>query len=69
MLLLNTEPVSKEIENIYHPSLRNMLLEIFRTCQADLLILNDVLIDLMDCESKDDIEYLLQAADENYRKD
>jgi hypothetical protein len=45
------------------------LLEILRTCQADLLILNDVLIDIMNCESENDIEFLLQAANENFGKD
>ncbi|MHB8337934.1 MAG: hypothetical protein ACYDEE_11015 [Ignavibacteriaceae bacterium] len=65
-ILLNTEPVSKEIEKISYHLLRDKLLEILRTCQADLLILNDVLIDVMNCESEEDIEFLLQAANENY---
>jgi hypothetical protein len=68
-ILLNTEPVSKEIENISNHLLRDKLLEILRTCQADLLILNDVLIDIMNCESENDIEFLLQAANENFGKD
>ena len=68
-LLLNTEPVSKEMEKIYHPLLRNRLLELIRTCQADLLILNDLLIETMNCENEDDIEFFLQAADEGFGKD
>lgn len=58
-LLLQSEPLSGQIEKIPHPQLKEKLTEIALTCQADLLILNDVLISAMECETDSDIELIL----------
>ncbi|MBA4405701.1 hypothetical protein C0389_00335 [bacterium] len=58
-LLLQSEPISTQIEKITHPQLKAKLREVARTCQADLLILNDVLIGAMECETDSDIELIL----------
>jgi len=59
LILMNTEPVSKEIEIIPNSQLREKLFEIFRTAQSDLLILTDILFEIMNCESESDLEILL----------
>ena len=59
-ILLNTEPISKEIERITNPQLRESIKEIFRTAQTDLLILTDFLIEVMNCENESDLEMLLE---------
>jgi len=59
-LLINTEPIAKEISRITHPQLREELQQIFRTCQADILILNDFLIEIINCETEEEINYLLE---------
>ncbi len=59
-LLLSTEPISKKIDEISHSKLRDRLQEIFRTCQADLLILNDFLIEIINCETEEEIEFLIE---------
>ena len=58
-LLLQSEPISRQIENIPHPQLKEKLIEVAQTCQADLLILNDILISAMDCETESDLELIL----------
>ena len=66
ILLINTESISKEIEKIHHELLKQKLLELFRTVQANLLLFNDVVIDAMECETEEDLKFILQAADDNY---
>lgn len=58
-LLLQSEPISGQIEKVTHPQLKDKLTEVVHTCQADLLILNDVLINAMDCETDSDLESIL----------
>ncbi len=65
VLLINSEAISKEIEKIHHDLLKQKLLELFRTVQADLLIFNDVVIDAMECQTEEDLEFILQVADDN----
>ncbi len=59
-MLFDIELVTKEIKKISNPRLRNRISEIFNTCQADLLILNYFLIDIMNCESVEEIEFRIQ---------
>lgn len=58
-LLLQLDSLAGQIETITHPQLREKLREVARACQADLLILNDVLIEAMDCETESDIQEIL----------
>lgn len=61
--LVNSDSLIKEITSINHPQLKERLLEITRTIQADLLILVDYLFELSNCVTDDDIEALLELHD------
>lgn len=58
-LLLQSEPIARQIEGITHPHLKEKLKDVIQSCQTDLLILNDVLIGAMECETESDIELIL----------
>ena len=58
-LLIQSEPLIKQIERITHARLKTELIEISRTFQSDLLLLNDVLIGAMECQNESDIELIL----------
>jgi len=58
-ILINTEPISVQLEQVNNPQLKEKLIEIFRTVQSDLMIMTDFLYELMNCESESDIEFLL----------
>ena len=58
-LLIQSEPLTNQIDKISSPRLKAELIEISRTFQADLLILNDVLISAMECQNESDIDLIL----------
>jgi len=58
-LLLQSEPMTNQIDKITHPQLKAKLIDVALSYQADLLILNDILISAMDCENDSEIELIL----------
>lgn len=67
-VLVRTELIHKEIKNISHAKLKEKLTEVTRTCQADLLILSDILIGAMECETDSDIMNYLDL-DNSYKSE
>jgi hypothetical protein len=59
-LLINTDPVASQIDQIQHPQLKEKLLVMSQNIQADLMILCDFLYELMNCATEDEIELLLE---------
>ena len=60
ILLLKTEPITKAIEQIKNPQLKEKLIELSQTVQCDLLILTDFLYEATQCETESDIDLLLE---------
>ena len=59
-ILLNSESISEQISKLTHTQLKERLIELNRTAQSDLLILTDFLIELMNCETESDLDFLLE---------
>lgn len=59
-ILLNTESISGQIATLTHSQLKERLTDLNRTVQSDLLILTDFLIEVMNCESDSDLDFLLE---------
>ena len=62
-LLINTESLQNEIEGITSPALKNRLLEMIRTVQVDFFLLNEILVEVMNCNNETEIELLLKETD------
>ncbi len=58
-MLITSELLEKEIQKIKDPKLKEKLVEMFRTVEADLLIVYDFLIEASNCESEDELKLLL----------
>lgn len=60
--LLQSEAIEQSINEIKHKRLKEHLIEMIHTCQADLLILNDFIFEASTCEDETDLDYLISCA-------
>ena len=60
-LLQQTENISNSIKEIRNKKLNEALAAMLKTCQADLMIFLDFVIEVEGCETDSDIEELLES--------
>ena len=58
-ILIHTESLTESIKRIANKKLKEKLLENLRTCQADILLLNELLIEVINCSDDNDIDLIL----------
>lgn len=63
--LMNSEEIERSIEGLKHKRLKEHLTEMLHAFQVDLLTLSDFLFELTTCEDENDIDYLLQCAEDD----
>ncbi len=63
--LLSTEAIDVSISEIRNKKLKARLDEMLKTCQADMLILAELVFELSTCFDETDIDFVLSIADEN----
>jgi len=65
LFLINTEPIEKSISILKNKKVKAKLDEMLKTCQADMLILAELVFELSTCFDEADIDFVLSIADEN----
>lgn len=58
-VLLNTSQIETSISEIKNPKLKRVLLEMFQTSQADLMLICELLYDINNSEIDSDMDLLL----------
>ncbi len=59
-ILMQTERIKDSIQEIKHKQLQESLLDMLKTCQADLMILLDTVYQVEQCETDSDLNEFLE---------
>ena len=60
-ILLQTERIQNQIAELKHKRLYEVLSEMLKTCQADLMVFLDTVYELEQCESDSEINELMES--------
>lgn len=63
--LIHSEAIEQGINELKNKRLKEHLIEMLHTCQADILIINDFLFEASTCEDETDLNYLINCAAED----
>jgi hypothetical protein len=64
-MLQQTEALEKSIKQITHKKLAQVLIELIKNLQADLLVLLDIIWQCENCETKYDVDELIECFSES----